>query len=144
MDHERVASHQRGDDSDENDEEDKNNNTENYTTPKDVFVHLLSITSLVVVVISFIALVWQYINASFPDQLDYLYYNNRAILSSIASLAVLWPVFILVNWLIGKDIKMNPEKRVIKIRKWLLYLALFIASITIIIDLVAIINNFLN
>ena len=50
------------------------------STPKDVFMHLLAIVALYASVISFIALLWQYVNVWFPDSLNFYY---PGILSSI-------------------------------------------------------------
>ncbi len=113
------------------------------STPKDVFLHLLMIVSLIGTVVSFITLWFQYINKLFPDKLDYYYESvSSAIRMSTSALLVLFPVFLLVSWLIGRDFKNNPDKLEMKIRKWLLYLTLFIAAITIIVDLITLIYNF--
>ena len=45
---------------------------------------------------------------------------------------------------IAKDLKSDKEKQFIWIRKWLLHLMLFVGAITIIIDLITLINTFLN
>lgn len=116
------------------------------STPKDVFLHLLAIVLLYIGLFSFIALLWQYVDALLPDQLDYYRYANAsaAMKNSIASLVVVWPVFIFVNWLLKKQEKQEAGKREIKVKKWLLYLTLFIASLAMIIDLIVLINNFLD
>ena len=114
-------------------------------SPKDVFMHLLSIVTLYVSVVSFIALLFQYVNVLFPDQLNFYYTSAlNTIRQSTASLVVVFPVYILVSWLLGRDFAREPGKREIKIRKWLLYLTLFIATITIIVDLVTLVYNFLS
>lgn len=118
----------------------------NKSTPRDVFLQLLSIITLYISVISFIALIFQYVNTLLPDQLDFFSFTNsfNIIRRSLASLIVAWPVYIFISWLIGKDYVNSPAKRDIKIRKWLLYLTLFVAAITIIIDLISLIFNFLG
>lgn len=115
------------------------------STAKDVFSHLLTIVTLYVGVISFIALYFQYVNIQWPDALDFYYTGSLDIIrQSMASVIVVWPVFILISWLIAKDLKAEPEKHEIGIRKWLLYLTLFITSMTMIIDLITLVNYFLN
>lgn len=115
------------------------------STARDVFSHLLAIATLYVGVISFTTLCFQYINVKFPDLLN-LYYSGAldTIRQAMAALIVVWPVFILMSWLIQRDIKADPDKHNVGIRKWLLYLTLFVTSITIIVDLVTLINYFLN
>lgn len=115
------------------------------STAKDVFSHLLAIVTLFMGVISFIALYFQYINIKFPDALSFYYPSALEIVrQSMAVLIVAWPVFLLITWLIYKDLRREPAKTGIGIRRWLLYLTLFIASITIIIDLITLVNYFLN
>jgi len=116
-----------------------------HSTAKDVFSHLLAIVTLFMGVISFIALYFQYINVKFPDALQFYYTGALDIIrNSMSVLIVAWPVFILVSWMIYKDLKNDPAKTNIGIRKWLLYLTLFVASITIIVDLITLVNYFLN
>lgn len=115
------------------------------STAKDVFLHLLSVGTLYVAVISLIALFFQYINVKFPDALDFYYLGSLDIIrQSMASLFIVWPVYVLVTFLIYKDLVDAPGKHETGIRKWLLYLTLFVTSITIIVDLVTLVNYFLN
>ena len=114
------------------------------STAKDVFSHLLAIVTLYVGVGAFIALYFQYINIKLPDALQYTGGALDIIRQSMAGLIVVWPVYILMSWFINKDLKTLPEKQTIGIRKWLLYLTLFITALTIIIDLVTLVNYFLN
>ncbi len=118
----------------------------NPNTPKDVFSHLLAIIALYIGVVSVIALLFQYINALFPDHLDIYYYDPAVdiIRRSSAALIVVWPVHILMSWIIGKDLRKDEKKRGRGIRKWLTYLTLFAASLTIIVDLITLLYNFLG
>ena len=114
--------------------------------PRDVFLHLLAIVTLYWSAVSFITLCWQYINYFFPDVLYYNYgYNGFAgpIRFAIASLAVVFPVFLLVSWFLNKIYAKESAVRESKIRKWLIYLTLFIAALVIIGDLVYVKNTFL-
>ena len=79
-------------------------------------------------------MIWQYINVRFPDLLNGSYGAYDIIRNSISSLVIVWPVLILFSWMIGKDLRAHPEKKELRVRKWLLYLTLFIASIVIIVD----------
>ena len=115
------------------------------STPKDVFLHLLAIVTLYIGVISLIALLFQYIEAAFADTLTYsITRTSQAVRTAISSLIVVWPVYIGISYVIGKDFKQTPEHRHVKIRKWLVYLTLFIAAMTLIIDMIALINSFLG
>jgi hypothetical protein len=116
------------------------------SSARDVFSYLLMIIMLAVGVVSFITLLFQYVNVQFPDALDswMMQSASMAMRSSISALLVVWPVFILMSWLISKDLKADHEKQGMWVRKWLLYLTLFIAALTVIIDLITLINTFLS
>ncbi len=115
------------------------------STAKDVFSHLLAYGTLYVVAVAFITLFFQYINVKFPDALQYYYTGSlNGIRSSMASIIVVWPVFLLISWFINSELLEEKEKREIGIRKWLLYLTLFVTAVTIIVDLVTLVNYFLN
>ena len=115
------------------------------STPKDFFLHLLNITTFYIAVINFITLFIQYINVLFPDLLNFYYTGmTNSVRLSMSILLIAVPVYILTSWMIGKDLKENPDKRELGLRKWLIYLTLFVAAITIIVDLITLVNNFLS
>jgi hypothetical protein len=120
-------------------------NTNVKSTPKDVFLHLFNIVTFYLSVIGFITLYIQYISALFPDPLNY-YFTSIAdsvrVSTSILFIAV--PAFLLSSWFLAKDLVITPEKRDLKLRKWLIYFTLFISAITIIVDLIIFVYNFLN
>lgn len=115
------------------------------STPKDVFLHLFNIVTFYLSIIGFTTLYIQYINAIFPDALNY-YFNDISgsvrVASSILCISV--PAYLLSGWLLAKDLKDAPEKRELKLRKWLLYFTLFVSAITIVIDLITFIYNFFS
>lgn len=115
------------------------------STPKDVFLHLFNIVTFYLSTIGFITLYIQYINAAFPDPLTY-YFTVIAdgVRWSTSVLFISVPAYLLSSWLLAKDLAVTPEKRDLKLRKWLVYFTLFISAITIIIDLMIFVNNFLN
>jgi len=113
--------------------------------PRDVFLHLLAIVTLYWSAISFITLCWQYINYFFPDVLNYGYYDfGSSIRFAVSSLIIVFPIFILVSWFLNKIYTKESQVRESKIRKWLIYLTLFVSSLVIIGDLVFVINTFLG
>ena len=115
------------------------------STPKDVFLHLLNIFTFYLSVISFITLYIQYISAIFPDPLNF-YFTSMAnsVRLSTSILVIAIPVYILTSWLLGKDLANKPERRELKLRKWLTYFTLFISAVTIIIDLIMFVFSFLS
>lgn len=115
------------------------------TTPKDFFLWVAAMVALYVSMFSFLALTFEYINRAFPDALvSYIDPYSGPMRLAIASLAVFFPVFLLLMNLIRRDITANPGKKDLWIRRWALYLTLFIAGITVAVDLVTLINYYLG
>jgi len=116
------------------------------STPKDVFLHLLSIITLYVSSGALITLFFQYINILIPDKLQPIFFTGVAggIRFSMASLIIVFPVFIFSCWMLNNEYKSEPGKRELKIRKWLVYFTLFVAGGIIIGDLVSLVNSFLG
>ncbi|KKU58245.1 MAG: hypothetical protein UX81_C0024G0005 [Parcubacteria group bacterium GW2011_GWA2_47_12] len=123
-------------------------NVQVKTGPKDVFLHLLAIIALYVSTGSFIALLFQYINVYLPDKAVDQYYSLQSAYASmrwsIALLFVVYPVYVWASWFLNKEYKIEPQKKEMKIRKWLLYFTLFATALLIIGDLVALIYSFLQ
>ena len=113
--------------------------------PKDFFLWLGAIVALYTSVIAFLTLAFEYINAAFPDALSYSYdpYSG-AIKFAIATLIVAFPLFLVLMRLIRMDIARMPEKSDLWVRRWALYLTIFIAGTTIAIDLVTLVYYFLD
>jgi hypothetical protein len=119
--------------------------TSKRNLPRDLFLHLLAMVTLYWSAISFVTLLWQYINYFFPDALDYYVAGlSGSMRFAIASLIIVFPVFLLSSWYLNTIYKKESAVRESKIRKWLIYITLFVASLTIIGDLVAVINTFLG
>jgi len=121
---------------------------EQKTSPKDVFLHLLAIITLYVSAGSLVALLFQYIDVLLPDPLEFSRYALDSAYSvirfSISSLAVIFPLYLWASWLLNRSYKIEPKKRELRIRKWLLYFTLFAAALIIAGDLVTLINRFLE
>lgn len=119
-------------------------------SPKDFFLHLLSMITLYISAVSFLTLIFQIINVRIPDPIEFGgYYDHsfqrfNTMRFAIASLLVVFPTYLAVSLYLEKMYRFFPEKRSLGIRKWLIYLTLFIASLIIIGDWVALINNFLG
>jgi len=121
-----------------------NENQITKSSPRDVFMRLLNIIALYASATSVLILLFQYINVYFPDILNPYFDLGSPIRWAIASLIIIFPVFLWTSIFLQKDIEQNPQKSELKIRKWLLYFTLFVAAIIIIGDLVTLIYNFLQ
>lgn len=114
-------------------------------TPKDFFLWFGAMIALYVSVFSLLDLFFEYINRAFPDPLQgYVDPYSGSIRFAIASLIVLAPVFLLLMRIIRSDIGAHPEKSELWVRRWALYFTLFVAAITVIVDLVTLVNTYLG
>lgn len=121
------------------------NETKIKSGPKDVFFYLLNILTFYISTVAFIVLYVQYVNALFPDPLSFNYSGLVELIRWATSvLFVAVPVYILTSWLLGRDLAKDKRKRELKLRKWLIYLTLFVSAVTIIIDLMVFVYNFLG
>jgi hypothetical protein len=85
------------------------------------------------------------INVFMPDPLSFYYTSELdTIRFATAMLIVAFAVYILLMFLIHRDIAANPGKAEIGARRWLMYLTIFLAAIMIIVDVITLLNNFLN
>lgn len=119
------------------------------TSPKDFFLHLLSMVALYASAIAFVVLCFQVINIWIPDALDsnayYRAQNARsAIRSAISFLIVAFPVYLLTAWNLSKSYKSDKRRRKIWVRKWLVYFTLFVAALIIMGSLIVLVNTFLS
>src|SRR3989344_6702670 len=115
------------------------------TSPKDFFLWAGAMVSLYASVFAFIALLFSYINYSFPDPLAYLPADpyQGGIAYEMAIFIVLAPLCVLLMRLIHRDIEHDHSRGDIWVRRWALYLVLFVAGATIVGDLVTILYTFL-
>lgn len=113
-------------------------------TAKDFFLWLAAMVFLYASVISVITLSWSYIDAWFPDPLIYGDPYSGAIRFAIAALVVVFPIYIILMRILHQDLRKHPEKRELWVRRWLIFIALFVGGITIAIDLVVLINRYLQ
>jgi hypothetical protein len=114
-------------------------------SPRDFFLYIATLITLVWSSISLIALAFEIINYAYPDTLAYYIdpYSTQ-MRFAIASLIIIFPVFLIVSWFINRDLKNHPEKKGLTFRRWLIYFILFVSGLAIIIDLITLVNTFLG
>jgi uncharacterized membrane protein YidH (DUF202 family) len=115
------------------------------TKVTDFFLNLGAIVALYTVVVSLLNLLFTVINTAYPQINSGYYYDNSASISfPVATLVIFFPIFILLMWFLEKGYAMAPEKRHLGIRKWLTYVTLFVAGLTLAGDLVTILYYFID
>lgn len=113
------------------------------TTPKDFFIHLGALVTLYTGVIALINLSFSIINYYFPDSLAGYFYTN-SIAWPISILVVVTPILYFLEWYIVKDNHLNPDKIYLWIRRWGIFLTLFLTGVIMAGDLITLINTYLN
>lgn len=118
-------------------------NPQPKTTPKDFFFHLTATVALYTAVTALINLCFSVINYLAPDNLSGYFYTN-SVAWPISTLVILIPILYTVEWLVYKDFALMPEKKDIWIRRWRIFLTLFLTIALISGDLIVLINTYLN
>lgn len=67
-----------------------------------------------------------------------------ALRGAIAACLTAFPIFLWTSWLVGRSLVREPEKRASGVRRWLTYLTLFIAVVTLIGNFAGVVNNLLS
>ncbi|HEY4515888.1 MAG TPA: DUF5671 domain-containing protein [Candidatus Paceibacterota bacterium] len=115
------------------------------TTAKDFFLHLGSMVGLYAIAISLTNLLFKIINEAYPAIETYNYYYSGSLISlQVAILIIVFPIFILLNWLLEKSYTLDPMKKQAGIKKWLTYITLFVGGIILVGDLVTVLYKFLD
>ncbi len=112
---------------------------------KDFFLYLGMIAALYVSAVSILVITFQAVNSWFVDPL--LYYtgaNMGALRIAISALVIAFPLFIILSRAVYRDLTANSAKRELWIRRWLIYLTLFISGATLAVNGIVLINTFLE
>jgi hypothetical protein len=113
------------------------------TTPKDFFLWAGAMVALYWSVIAFIFLVFNYIDYAFPNALSYLAQNpyDSGVGNEMAAIVVLFPVYVVLMWLIRRDAARDISRKEIWVRRWALILTLFLAGVSIAGDLIVLLST---
>lgn len=118
-----------------------------YLSAREVFVYLVFFVALYVSAYSLGAIAFEFIDRAFPDALQngsYIHSSNDQIRWHVSSLIVAFPLFLFTLRAIAKAIAKDPTKRGSRPRKWLTYMTLFVAAISLIGDFISLIYNLLG
>jgi len=114
------------------------------TYPRDVLMNLLVMVALYISVTTFLQLIFAFINEFLPDPLNQYYSSANAIRWPLSMIIIIFPVYIFISRFLHRDLVANPEKNELHIRRWLIYVTIFMAGGLIVGDLVALIFGFLQ
>jgi hypothetical protein len=115
-------------------------------TPKDFFMWTGAMIALYGTAISFLGLIFGYIDHAFPNTLAYYYADpyQGGVAYQMASLIVLAPLLLVLMRLIRRSIAQDRSRAEVWVRRWALFLTLFVAGATIAVDLIVLLTSFLN
>lgn len=114
-------------------------------TPKDFFLHLGIIATLYVSIVALISFLFEVINLALPDVNDFYYSGQNSSLAwSMSVFIIVYPVLVYLLFKTSKYFIQFPDKASLTIRKWFVYLTIFLTSLTVIIDLIVLLNTFLQ
>lgn len=117
-----------------------------HTTPKDFFLWAGAMVSLYAGVVAFLALIFDYLNYVFPDTALNYYVDpyQGSVAYEMATLIVLAPVFLILMRVIRRAIAADPTRNDVWVRRWGLFLTVFLAGAVIVVDLIVLIYSFLS
>ncbi|HXF44307.1 MAG TPA: DUF5671 domain-containing protein [Candidatus Paceibacterota bacterium] len=116
----------------------------NKITAKDFFFHIAVIVLLYVGTVALLNILFRVINVAFPQVTDSGYYDSNSISLPVATLIVVFPLFLFITNLLRKGYSEEPSRKEYPVRKWLIYITLFIAGAVLAGDLVTLIYFFLD
>lgn len=113
---------------------------------REAFLYLLSFAFLGTWAVGLIWLGDLIVDRAFHDPLAYSQFSYTAsdMAGQLATVIVAFPLYMLINWLLAREIAQRPEALESGVRKWLTYVALAIAACTIAGDAVWFLTAFLS
>lgn len=113
-------------------------------TAKDFFLHLSVIALLYAGTVALLNILFRVINVAFPQVNQYSYYGSSSISLPVATLVVVFPLFLFLANVLRKGYVSEPSLKEYPVRKWLIYITLFVAGAVLAGDLVVLIYQFLD
>ena len=114
------------------------------SSPKETFLFLMLFAALYTAAFSLGSILFDLISLSLPQAGETAQSFIESLRYGIASVVVAFPIFLLMQRVISRENLRNPGQRISPVRRWLTYLTLFVASVSIITDLISLIYRFLE
>lgn len=119
-------------------------------TPHFFFLSIGVLVTLIATVSSFISLIFATLDHVLPDvltatyQYGYASYSYEDMRGALAILIIVFPVFLILSRFWNKAMQKDMSHWDSIIRKWAIYLILFLASIAVVVDLVTLVRYFVS
>lgn len=111
---------------------------------KEAFLFLVLFSALYTMAFGLGSVLFNLINIYLRDSAETVRLLIPLLRYGMASVIVSFPIFLFMNRLIARDAQRNPGQRISPVRRWLTYLTLFVASASIVADLISLIVRFLS
>lgn len=132
----------------------QNSQTNTYVLPKlnlgFLFLSLGVLITLITSVVSALNLFFSTLDKKFPDVLNASYqygyssYDYESIRMALATLIIFFPIFLTVSFFWKKIINQGLGHLDEIIKKWLIYILIFVSSLVVAIDLVTLVKYFVS
>lgn len=112
----------------------------------DFFLWVGAMVTLYASLFAFVSLMFDYLNYSMPDALSQYYGDpySSSISYEMASLVVLLPTFLILMRIIRRGIQNDASRADVWIRRWAVFLTLFLAGAMVVGDLITLLMYFFN
>ncbi len=114
------------------------------TSPREAFFLLMLFATLYTAAFQLGSILFNLIDLLLPQAGETAQASIVPMRYGIASTVVAFPIFLFMCSVVARETARNPGQRTSPVRSWLTYLTLFVASITIVVDLIALILRFLE
>lgn len=125
-------------------------NSKPKLSPKFFFLSLGMVVSLITSVTAFLSLAFETLNFKFPDALNAVYqygyssYNYDNVRMSIAILIIFLPIFLVLMRYYNKAVRAGLSHIDDIVRKWTMYLIIFLSILVAAVDLVTLVRYFVG
>ncbi len=114
------------------------------SSPKETFLYLMLFAALYASAFALGSVFFDLINLWMPLPAEPAMPSIYSLRFGLATVLVAFPIFLFMSRLISRAILQNPGQRISPVRRWLTYMTLFIAAISIVADLITLIIKFLE
>ena len=119
-----------------------------YLPARDAFLYLVMFAAMYASALGVGTVLFRFIHGAFPDpvQEEMYYYVDplEGLRWSVASVIIAYPIYMAIAVSLHRAYATDPERRGSRVRKWLTYITLFIATSVIIGDLTALVFRLLD
>lgn len=111
---------------------------------KEAFLFLMLFSAMYTTLFALGSVLFDLINLYLPIPGEMTFQWVESLRYGMATVVVAFPIFLFMSRVIRRDAVGNPGQRISPVRRWLTYLTLFIASTSLVADLITLVVRFLS